>query len=124
MAGIVIIGGGQAAGQAAASFRQSGYEGEVVILGEEAFPPYQRPPLSKQYLSGELPLERVYVRAEKFYSDKNIEIRTNTRVTSIATNAKTVTTGDGKQVSFDQLLIATGSRPRMLNLNPIHVYVE
>ncbi len=116
MAGIVIIGGGQAAGQAAASFRQAGYEDELIILGEEPFPPYQRPPLSKQYLSGELPLERVYVRAEKFYRDKNIEIRTSTRVDSINPAAGTVTTSSVDEVAYDKLLIATGSRPRILKM--------
>ena len=60
MTGIVIIGAGQGAGQAAANFRQAGYEGELMILGEEPFPPYQRPPLSKQYLSGEMPLEKIF----------------------------------------------------------------
>ena len=73
MAGIVIIGAGQGAGQAAASLRQAKYEGDITLIGDEAYPPYQRPPLSKAYLSGELPIERVYVRAEKFYTDKNLE---------------------------------------------------
>jgi 3-phenylpropionate/trans-cinnamate dioxygenase ferredoxin reductase subunit len=116
MAGIVIIGGGQGAGQAAASLRQLGYEGTVTILGEEAFPPYQRPPLSKQYLSGEMPLERVYVRAEKFYTDKDIDLRTNTRVTALDVETKTVTTEAGEAISYDKLMIATGSRPRKLNI--------
>jgi len=125
MAGIVIIGAGQGAGQAAASLRQQGYEGSVTILGEEPYPPYQRPPLSKQYLAGELPLERVYVRAEKFYADKNIDLRTNTRVTALDVNAKTVTTEAGESIPYDKLMIATGSRPRQLNiegsnLNGIH----
>ncbi len=116
MAGMVIIGAGQGAGQAAASFRQEGYEGEIIVLGEEPYPPYQRPPLSKQYLSGELPLERVYVRAEKFYADKNIDIRTNTRVEKIDPAAKTVTTADGTSIEYEKLMIATGSRPRILNI--------
>jgi 3-phenylpropionate/trans-cinnamate dioxygenase ferredoxin reductase subunit len=116
MAGIVIIGGGQGAGQAAASLRQLGYEGTVTILGEEAFPPYQRPPLSKQYLSGEMPLERVYVRAQKFYTDKDIDLRTNTRVTALDVETKTVTTEAGEAISYDKLMIATGSRPRKLNI--------
>lgn len=116
MAGIVIIGAGQGAGQAAASLRQLGYEGSVTVLGEEAFPPYQRPPLSKQYLSGEMPLERVYVRAEKFYTDKNIDLRTNTRVTALDVDAKTVTTESGDAIAYDKLMIATGSRPRKLSI--------
>ena len=116
MAGIVIIGAGQGAGQAAASLRQQGYEGSVTMLGDEAFPPYQRPPLSKQYLSGELPLERVYVRAEKFYVDKEIDLRTNTRVSSLDVDAKTVTTESGETIEYEKLMIATGSRPRKLSI--------
>jgi 3-phenylpropionate/trans-cinnamate dioxygenase ferredoxin reductase subunit len=116
MGGMVIIGAGQGAGQAAASFRQEGYEGEVTILGDEAFPPYQRPPLSKQYLSGELPLEKVFVRPEKFYADKNIDLRLNTRVSVIDPDAHTVTTTAGDTIAYDKLMIATGSRPRILNI--------
>ena len=71
-AGIVIVGAGHAAGQAAASIRQQGHDGEMLIIGDEPHPPYQRPPLSKQYLSGEQTIERVYLRAKKFYADKNI----------------------------------------------------
>ena len=116
MSAMVIVGAGQGAGQAAASFRQEGYEGEIIILGDEAFPPYQRPPLSKQYLSGELPLERVFVRPEKFYVDRNIDLRTNTRVAKIDTSGKTVTTADGDTIAYEKLMIATGSRPRKLSI--------
>ena len=116
MAAMVILGAGQGAGQAAASFRQEGYEGDIIILGYEPFPPYQRPPLSKQYLSGEMPLERVYVRPEKFYADRHIDLRTNTRVEKIDTNARTVTTAKGDTIAYEKLLIATGSRPRKLSI--------
>tara|TARA_R110002073_G_scaffold25714_3_gene84898 strand:- start:2214 stop:3425 length:1212 start_codon:yes stop_codon:yes gene_type:complete len=116
MGGMVIIGGGQGAGQAAASFRQEGYEGEVIILGDEAYPPYQRPPLSKQYLSGELPLEKVFVRPEKFYTDKNVDLRLNTRVEAIDPEKHTVTTTTGDTINYEKLMIATGSRPRILNI--------
>ncbi|MFT7686384.1 MAG: 3-phenylpropionate/trans-cinnamate dioxygenase ferredoxin reductase subunit [Candidatus Azotimanducaceae bacterium] len=113
---IVIIGAGQGAGQAAASFRQEGYEGELIILGDEAFPPYQRPPLSKQYLSGAMPLEKVYVRAEKFYAQKNIDLRLQTRVEKIDPIKKKVSTTKGESISYEKLMIATGSRPRILNI--------
>lgn len=113
---MVIVGAGQGAGQAAASFRQDGYEGEIIILGDEAFPPYQRPPLSKQYLSGEMPLERVFVRPAKFYTERNIDLRTNTRVESIDTTAKTVTTAKGETIPYEKLMLATGSRPRKLSI--------
>ena len=113
---MVILGAGQAGGQAAASFRQLGYDGGILIIGDESYPPYQRPPLSKQYLSGDLAIERVYLRAEKFYTDKNIEIRSNTRVASLDPQSKTVTTSGGDQINYDKLLLATGSRPRILKI--------
>lgn len=117
MAALVIVGAGQAAGQAAASLRQGGYEGEIVILGDESHPPYQRPPLSKQYLSGEHGLEKVYLRPEKFYKDRNIDLRTNVTVSNIDAAGKTVATQSGETVEYDKLLIATGSRPRKLSID-------
>jgi 3-phenylpropionate/trans-cinnamate dioxygenase ferredoxin reductase component len=116
MSGIVIIGAGQAAGQAAASLRQEKYEGSITILGEETQPPYQRPPLSKQYLSGELGMDRVLVRPEKFYVDQNISLHTGIQVESIDPSAKSVTTSAGDSYEYDKLLIATGSRPRILTI--------
>ena len=116
MSAIVIVGAGHAAGQAAASLRQEGYEGEVVIIGDEPHIPYQRPPLSKQYLSGEQGIERVYLRPEKFYASKNITLKTGVRVQQIDTVAQTVTTDSEETIPYEKLLIATGSRPRRLNL--------
>ena len=116
MSGIVVIGAGQAAGQAAASLRQEGYEGPVTILGDEAQAPYQRPPLSKAYLSGEIGMDRVLVRPEKFYHDKDITLKTNTRVVSIDRGNKAVTTEAGDTIPYTKLLIATGSRPRILTI--------
>ncbi len=116
MSGIVVIGAGQAAGQAAASLRQEGYEGPVTILGDEAQAPYQRPPLSKAYLSGEIGMDRVLVRPEKFYHDKDITLKTNTRVVSIDRGNKSVTTEAGDTIPYTKLLIATGSRPRILTI--------
>ena len=72
MAGVVIIGAGHAAGQAAASLRQAKYEGDITIIGDEAHIPYQRPPLSKAYLKGDHGADKVYLRAESFYTDRNI----------------------------------------------------
>ena len=116
MSGIVVIGAGQAAGQAAASLRQEGYEGEVTLLGDEAQAPYQRPPLSKAYLSGDIGMDRVLVRPENFYPDKNINLKTNTRVASIDRDNKSVTTESGETYEYEKLLIATGSSPRILNI--------
>lgn len=116
MSGIVIVGAGHAAGQAAASLRQGKYEGDITIIGDEAHIPYQRPPLSKQYLAGEHGTEKVYLRPENFYPDKNIRLLRNTTVVSIDTAAKTVTTHSNETIGYEQLLLATGSRPRQIRV--------
>ncbi|MYE11251.1 MAG: ferredoxin reductase, partial [Gammaproteobacteria bacterium] len=112
----VIVGGGHAAGQAAASLRQEGYDGEIVILADEPHIPYQRPPLSKQYLAGEQGIDRVYLRAEKFYADKDVDVRMAVRAAGIDRDAKTVVLEDGGKVPYDKLLLATGARPRILDI--------
>lgn len=116
MSGMVIVGAGQAAGQAAASLRQEGYEGPITIIGDEPQAPYQRPPLSKAYLSGDIGMDRVLVRPEKFYGDKDIDLVTGTKVSEIKPDSKQVTTESGNTYDYDKLLIATGSRPRILNI--------
>lgn len=116
MAGMVIIGAGHAAGQAAASLRQEKYEGPITIIGDEPHVPYQRPPLSKQYLSGEQALDRVYLRPEKFYADKDVTLHLSTRATAIDPAGKSITLEDGTQIEYDKLIIATGSRPRLLTI--------
>ncbi len=116
MAAMVILGAGHAAGQAAASLRQGGYEGEIVIIGDEPHIPYQRPPLSKAYLSGEVELDRVHLRPEKFYQDKNITLKLNVAASAIDAAAKTVSTDGGETISYEKLLIATGGRPRKLGI--------
>ena len=112
----VIVGAGHAGGQAAARLRQNGHEGEVVIVGEEAFPPYQRPPLSKQYLAGEMPLERVLLRPESFYQDKGIDLKLNQRVRQIDRTGKRIKLESGESLAYDKLLLATGGRARKLPL--------
>jgi len=116
MAAMVIVGAGQASGQAVASLRQEGHKGEILMLGEEAHPPYQRPPLSKQYMSGELPIDRLYLRPEKFYADQGIDLRTGVLVDSLDLDAQRIQTTEGETHSYEKLLIATGSRPRLLNI--------
>ena len=116
MAGMVIIGAGHAAGQAAASLRQEKYTGPITIIGDEAHVPYQRPPLSKAYLSGAQEVDRVYLRPEKFYQEKDIDLKLSTRATAINADAKTVELEDGTKIEYDKLLISTGSRPRMLSI--------
>lgn len=114
MSGVIIIGGGHAAGQVAASLRQEGYEGPVTVIGDEPHPPYQRPPLSKAYLAGEQGIEKVYLRPETFYESKNITLQKGVRVTAIDTEAQTVSTDSGESTPWEHLIIATGTRPRRL----------
>ncbi len=111
---VIIVGGGHAAGQAAASLRQEGYEGAVTVIGEEPHPPYQRPPLSKQYLAGEQPIDKVYLRPETFYDGKDITLVKGVRVDALNTQDNTVTTESGDTLNYEHLIIATGTRPRVL----------
>ncbi len=112
----VVIGGGHAAGQAVASLRQGGFEGEIDVIGEEPHLPYQRPPLSKQYLSGEHALDRVYLRAASFYEERKIKLYLGVRAERIDRAAHTVTLSTGDTIRYDKLLIATGGRARKLDI--------
>ena len=112
----IIAGAGHAGGQTAISLRQAGYEGRIVVCGDEPVPPYQRPPLSKKYLSGELALERVFLRPESFYSGNDIELRLGNAVREIDGEDRTVRLEDGDSLAFTDLVIATGSRPRRLDV--------
>ena len=116
MSRTIVIGAGQGAGQLVASLRQEKYEGEILMIGEEPHLPYQRPPLSKAYLAGEMETARVLVRPEKFYADKAIDTRLGTKVTAIDRDAKTVTTDAGETFDYEHLVIATGSHVRRLRI--------
>ena len=113
---IVIVGGGQAAGQAAASLRQEGCDDRILLLAEEPHIPYQRPPLSKQYLAGTRGLDRVHLRPASFYRTKNIEVRPGVRVERLDLSGKTATCANGETISYRKLLLATGARPRRLRV--------
>ena len=116
MKNVVIVGAGHAAGQVVASLRQKKYEGLITLLGEESWYPYQRPPLSKKYLAGEMPAERLYFKPQSFYDEPNIDVQLNTKVTAIDRTAQSVRTAEGQSIDYDRLVIATGSRPRQLSL--------
>ncbi len=111
---IVIIGAGQAGAQAAVSLRQGGYKGAITMIGAEEAPPYQRPPLSKAYLKGELDEARLYLRPAEFYEAQNIELHLGVCATGIDRKAKVVSTDDDKAHPYDALLIATGAPPRRI----------
>ncbi|MDQ8028599.1 MAG: FAD-dependent oxidoreductase [Brevundimonas sp.] len=114
MTKVLIIGAGHAGGTAAALLRQYGHEGPIVLAGEEAAPPYQRPPLSKAWLKGEADLEALLLRPESFYVEQDIELRTGVTATAIDRAAKTVTFADGTTETYDLLILATGSTARRL----------
>ncbi|WP_297339737.1 FAD/NAD(P)-binding oxidoreductase [Pseudophaeobacter sp.] len=113
MSHIIVIGAGQAGSSLVAKLRKDGFEGEITLIGAEKTLPYQRPPLSKAYLLGEMDLERLFLRPESFYADNNITLRLGTVVTAIDAGAKTLSLGD-EVIAYDQLALTTGSDPRQL----------
>lgn len=113
MSHIVVVGAGQAGASLVARLRKNGFEGDITLFGAEPVPPYQRPPLSKGYLLGELAEERLFLRPESFYADNQIVLRTGCAVTSIDPAAKIVT-ANNETVAYDQLALTTGSIPRLL----------
>ena len=113
MAGIVVIGAGQAGASLAERLRTRGYDGPVTLLGDEPAPPYQRPPLSKKYLLGEMAQERLFLRPESFYAEHGIDLRLGAPVTRIDRDARTVFRGE-EALEYDQLALTTGAEPRLL----------
>ena len=110
----LIIGAGQAGLSAAAELRKRGYEGAVTLLGAEAALPYQRPPLSKAYLCGEMPLERLWLKPEAWYERSDVTVKTSVRLSAIDRAAGEVITEDGDRLGFDHLILATGGEARRL----------
>ncbi len=110
---IVVVGAGQAGASCVAKLRSEGFTGSITLIGEEPAPPYQRPPLSKAYLLGEMALERLYLRPESYYADAGITLMLDTPVTAIDRAARSVMAG-GQAVPYDHLVLATGSVPRRL----------
>ena len=111
---LVIVGGGQAAAQAVQSLRQQSFAGAITLLCDEPYPPYQRPPLSKKYLAGELTRERLLLRPAAFYAEKGVALEQNARVEEIEPTPRRVRLRDGRTLAYDRLMLATGSRVRAL----------
>ena len=110
---IVVVGGGQAGASCVAKLRSEGFTGAITLIGEEHVPPYQRPPLSKAYLLGEMALERLFLRPASYYAEQDITLMLDAPVTAIDRAQKTVTAG-GQSLGYDALVLATGSIPRRL----------
>lgn len=113
MSNIVVIGAGQAGCSLVARLRALGHDGGITLIGAEPVPPYQRPPLSKKYLLGEMAVERLYLRAESYYPEADIRLITDQAVTAIDRAARTITVGD-QVLPYDQLALTTGSVARRL----------
>ncbi len=118
---IIVVGAGHAGGQAVVTLRQKGFDGRIVLIGDEPYVPYERPPLSKAVLAGELELERTFLKKESWYDEKQVDFRPNLRVTSIDRRARTVTTEPGENLAYDKLLLATGTRVRKLQAPGAHL---
>lgn len=124
---IVIVGGGQSACSCAARIRKNNASCEILLIGNEDFLPYQRPPLSKKYATGDMTRDQLLLRPHDWYEANNITYKTNVDVTKLDVNAKTVSLSDASEEHYDKLVIATGSRARRLpeavggNLDGVYV---
>jgi 3-phenylpropionate/trans-cinnamate dioxygenase ferredoxin reductase subunit len=113
---IVVIGGGHAGGELVASLRSRGHTGEILLITAESHLPYQRPPLSKAYLSDQISKDKLLTRPASFYTDQRIDTLLDSRVLSIDRAAKSMTLGGGEIVSYGRLALTTGTRPRVLDV--------
>lgn len=123
---VVIVGGGHAGGQVAASLRQLKYEGPITLVGSESYVPYQRPPLTKEYLRGEQGLDRVTLRPEAFYEKNNVTLMLGREIRSINRDQKLVELDGEDELTYDKLVLATGSTPILppipgVNLDGVHL---
>lgn len=123
---ILIVGAGQAAIQAIDTLRRKGFTGQLTLVGEEPWLPYQRPPLSKKFLSGAMEREKLLIRPQTFYADHHVQTHLGRRAVEIDRRAQSVRLDDGTTVGYDKLLLATGSSPRHLpvpgaNLSGVHL---
>jgi 3-phenylpropionate/trans-cinnamate dioxygenase ferredoxin reductase subunit len=111
---IVIIGAGQAGAQAVQSLRAEGFAGSITLVGDEAYPPYQRPPLSKAYLLGTFERPRLFLKADAYYAESRCDLLLNTSAKRIHRAERTVELTDGRKFAYDSLLLTTGARVRKL----------
>jgi 3-phenylpropionate/trans-cinnamate dioxygenase ferredoxin reductase component len=112
----VIVGASLAGAKAAETLREEGSDGRVVLVGAEVERPYERPPLSKDYLRGEVGREKVYVHDESFYAEHDIELRLGRTAVSLDTSSSELELDDGERLRYDRLLLTTGARPRRLSI--------
>ena len=113
---IIIIGAGQAGLQSIISLRQGGFDGDITLIGDEGVLPYQRPPLSKDYLSGKLTRERLFLKPENFFAEQNVKLHLAVRAEQIDAARHRLQLANGNTLTYDKLVLATGSRPRLLDI--------
>lgn len=113
---IVVVGGGQAAAQAVFTLRQRGFDGRLTVVAAEAHLPYQRPPLSKKYLAGEITAERLHLRTEDFYRERDVDLRLGVRASHLRPDRHSLTLANGESLRYDRLLLCTGGRVRRLEV--------
>lgn len=120
-ANVVIVGAGHAGAQAAIVLRQAGFTGTVAIIGRESDPPYERPPLSKEYFAREKTIERLYIRPHNFWAEKNVELKLGVEVSTVDPAGKVLTLSDGSEFTYSKLIWATGGDPRKLSCAGAHL---
>ena len=116
---VVILGAGHAGGRAAETLAVEGFQGEIILIGNEEFPPYERPPLSKGVLRGELPKEKTFLRPATWWAEAGIKLLVRRRVQSLDRTGKVVHLDGRESIRYDKLIFATGARPRLLE-GPCH----
>jgi 3-phenylpropionate/trans-cinnamate dioxygenase ferredoxin reductase subunit len=113
MSGVVIVGAGQAAAECATALRAGGYGAPIMMIGDEPYLPYQRPPLSKDFLSGKSPYEKLQLRPQNFWQEQKVALELGTPVKSIDRARREVALADGRMIEYGTLVLATGTRPRI-----------
>ena len=114
-ADVVIVGTGHGGAQAAIALRQQGFAGSILMIGRDSEPPYERPPLSKEYLAGEKPFGRLLIRPPQFWAERDVALKLGTHVSALDPAAKTLTVSGGETVSYGTLIWAAGGDPRRLS---------
>jgi 3-phenylpropionate/trans-cinnamate dioxygenase ferredoxin reductase subunit len=112
---VVIVGTGHGGAQTAIALRQRGFAGSILMIGKDPAPPYERPPLSKEYLAREKPFERILIRPEAFWAEKNIELRLGTSVDTVRAAPKIITVSSGEEIGYNKLIWAAGGEARLLD---------
>jgi len=113
---IIVLGAGHAGAQIVESLRSGGFDGKLIMIGDESYRPYDRPSTSKELLSGGVDIDRIYLKRDQFYADKNIDLRLEVTASAIDRSNRTVTLSTGESLSYDTLVIATGARARRLQV--------